>query len=383
MVEPFIGAKVKYWRQRRGKTQRVLAGLAGISQPYLSQIESGIRPVDRRATLVALAGALQVTVTELTGQPGDPTDPARAKAAACVPAVREALIMREAGEREAPPPSAGLDLETVLAARARYDFAAAAPPLPGLLAGATNGTLVQAGAVATSVLRHLGYEDLARDAASLCVAAGRDTDDPAWIGIGERLRVHCLPFESRMGLTLAARAAEEIQPRIGEERTRRAYGMLHLEAALRAAVHKRASDAAGHLAEAEEVADSLGEPQDWTDLAQSCFGPANVTMWKVPILAELGDRDQALAAASAATPERIPFKHRQASFLLERMAILADAGRDADAAVAFLRAETLAPQFVRLRPAARETITVICRRAQQRAVSGPLRRAAEMFGLNV
>jgi hypothetical protein len=47
----FIGAQVSYWRQRRGKSQRVLAGLAGMSQPYLSQIESGKRPVERRATL--------------------------------------------------------------------------------------------------------------------------------------------------------------------------------------------------------------------------------------------------------------------------------------------------------------------------------------------
>src|SRR4051794_3084716 len=88
----FIGAQVAYWRRRRGKSQRVLADLAGMSQPYLSQIENGIRPVERRSTLVALAQALDVSVADLTGQPGDPTDPAKAAATAHVPDIREALI---------------------------------------------------------------------------------------------------------------------------------------------------------------------------------------------------------------------------------------------------------------------------------------------------
>lgn len=58
--------------------------------------------MERRATLVALADALEVSVTELAGRPGDPTDPARAKAAASIPAIREALIMRSAGETRLP-----------------------------------------------------------------------------------------------------------------------------------------------------------------------------------------------------------------------------------------------------------------------------------------
>ncbi|WP_221328490.1 helix-turn-helix domain-containing protein [Actinoplanes sp. L3-i22] len=70
----FIGAQVAYWRQRRGKSQRVLAGLAGLSQPYLSQIENGVRPVERRTTLAALANALNVSIADLTGQPGDQAD---------------------------------------------------------------------------------------------------------------------------------------------------------------------------------------------------------------------------------------------------------------------------------------------------------------------
>jgi transcriptional regulator with XRE-family HTH domain len=85
MTEMPIGERVAYWRRRRGTSQRVLAGLAGISQPYLSKIENGGKPVELRATLVALADALRVSVAELTGQPGDPTPPRPARPRVCPP----------------------------------------------------------------------------------------------------------------------------------------------------------------------------------------------------------------------------------------------------------------------------------------------------------
>src|SRR4051812_20058666 len=56
---------------RRGLTQRVLAELAGFSQGYVAQIETGRAPLDRRATREALARALQISVGELPGRPGE------------------------------------------------------------------------------------------------------------------------------------------------------------------------------------------------------------------------------------------------------------------------------------------------------------------------
>lgn len=378
-MSAMIGAKVAYWRKRRGKSQRVLAGMAGISQPYLSLVESGRRPVERRSTLVGLAEALEVSVAELTGKPGDPTDPVKARAAAQVPAIREALVMREAGETIE---QVG-DVDASLAARAAYDFTAAAPMLPGLIGGAAGTDLVQVGAVAASVLDHIGYQDLSREAARLCVHAARETEDAAWLGTADLIHAWCLPAESRMSPILATRAADNIQPHIGQPRTRRAYGMLHLLAALRSATFHKPNDANDHLREADEVAKSLGEPDDWNDLAQICFGPANVAMWRVATLAELGDSAQALAAADDVVVERIPFKHRQASYLLDVMSLLASLKHDTEAVAAFLRAETICPQWVRLRPTARDTIEAIWRRTQRRAAPEPLRKAAEMVGLDV
>jgi len=377
--QPSIGERVRYWRKRRGKSQHVLAGLAGVSQPYLSQIETGDRPVERRSTLVALANALQVSVPELTGKVGDPTNPARASVTAYVPAIRDALIMREAGERT---PEMGDDVEPALAARGRWDFGSAAPMLPGLLGSATGADLVQVASVAAGVLRYVGYEDLARDATRLGVRAAQETDDPAWMGTADLNYVWSLPVETRVKPVLATRAADSLQPHIGEPRARRAYGMLHLQAALSSAVGKAPGDAHDHLQEADEVARSLGEPEDWDDLAQSCFGPTNVGIFRLAILLELGETGRAIEDAASVVPERIPLVFKQVFFHLDVMALLAGAGRDSDAVGAFLKAEAVCPQFVRLRPTARDTVEVILRRTRRHAITKPLRRAAEAVGLH-
>ncbi len=69
-----IGRRVREVRAWRGVSLTAAAGLAGISAPYLSMIERGQRPVTKRATLEALARALQVSPSELTGRPYAPPD---------------------------------------------------------------------------------------------------------------------------------------------------------------------------------------------------------------------------------------------------------------------------------------------------------------------
>jgi transcriptional regulator with XRE-family HTH domain len=64
-----IGERIAYWRQRRGLTQRILADLIGRSESWLSQVERGIRSVDRMSVMLDLASVLHVKVTDLTGQP--------------------------------------------------------------------------------------------------------------------------------------------------------------------------------------------------------------------------------------------------------------------------------------------------------------------------
>ena len=55
---------VRVWREYRGLTQQQLAGAAGISIPYLSQIESGKRK-GTAEVLAAIAQALRLSLDDL------------------------------------------------------------------------------------------------------------------------------------------------------------------------------------------------------------------------------------------------------------------------------------------------------------------------------
>ncbi len=49
MDEITIGARLRTLRRWRGKSQVELAGLAGLSPSFLSMVETGQRPLDRRS----------------------------------------------------------------------------------------------------------------------------------------------------------------------------------------------------------------------------------------------------------------------------------------------------------------------------------------------
>jgi transcriptional regulator with XRE-family HTH domain len=70
-----IGARLRELRRWRRMTLTEVAGLAGISAAYLSMAERGLRSLDRRSTISALAAALRVSETDLTGGPHLGTDP--------------------------------------------------------------------------------------------------------------------------------------------------------------------------------------------------------------------------------------------------------------------------------------------------------------------
>ena len=56
-----IGARLRELRRWRRMTLTEVAGLAGISAAYLSMAERGLRSLDRRSTISALAAALRVS----------------------------------------------------------------------------------------------------------------------------------------------------------------------------------------------------------------------------------------------------------------------------------------------------------------------------------
>ena len=86
-----IGRRAGMIRRRRGLSQDVVAGLAGISKQYVSMLEGGKRRFVRRGLLEDLAAALGCAVADLTGQPYLPPDRATADAMVTVPGIELAV----------------------------------------------------------------------------------------------------------------------------------------------------------------------------------------------------------------------------------------------------------------------------------------------------
>jgi transcriptional regulator with XRE-family HTH domain len=387
-----IGARVAYWRRRRGgMTQAALAGLAGVSQAYISQVESGAKGIERRSTLVAIAGALQVSVAELLGQPGDPTDPRKAGAAAAIPAIRAAIVEVEEGERRdarhTPQQLAALT-ERVDALRAGSDYGSMARLLPGFLleAAARGGLpLVRAGYETSVCLRNLGYRDLALPAARIAVAAARELEDAAWLGAAQFVHTLAMPIEAA-GTTsrIADRALAGLQRGAAAVPVRQMLGQMHLSASMACAVDGRAEDAAAHLAAAHDEAASLGDPEDGAGFNLCSFGPTNLALWQMTVDAELGDYGKVLAMAPKVSPKPLRVANRHQAYWMTYGRALAHSGRtDKESLIAFTHAERTAPLAFSLNPLARDAIVAMVYRAQRRSIGQELRVLAGRLGVQL
>ncbi|MBV9011259.1 MAG: helix-turn-helix transcriptional regulator [Pseudonocardiales bacterium] len=128
-----IGRRVRQVRYSRGKSLRVVAGLAGISKSTLSEIERGERAPSLKQ-IVALANALQIAPSELTRLPVPA--PANGHTDSTTEAVRLAL---DAIDTDRPggmvlPVSVLRDqVARIHAQRRACEFAEVATDLPGLI----------------------------------------------------------------------------------------------------------------------------------------------------------------------------------------------------------------------------------------------------------
>src|SRR5580700_3589028 len=66
-AEVRVGERLRFYRQAKGKTQAVVAGLAGVTEDYLSQIERGLK-TPTLTLLHRFAKILGVRVSELLGE---------------------------------------------------------------------------------------------------------------------------------------------------------------------------------------------------------------------------------------------------------------------------------------------------------------------------
>src|SRR5437879_13942 len=89
-----VGARIRYYRERRCLSQKAMAELVGKTENWAYKVEKGVLPIDRLSVLIDLARVLHVRdLTDLTGGvlTGAVSGPQTGHEA--VPAIRRALSL--------------------------------------------------------------------------------------------------------------------------------------------------------------------------------------------------------------------------------------------------------------------------------------------------
>jgi transcriptional regulator with XRE-family HTH domain len=387
-----IARRIARYRKLRHLTQQGLAERANLSYSLVIKVEQEKKHPSPSA-LAAIARALSVPVTELTGQPflaelqADQLD-------GLIQPIRWSLDVYDLG---ADPEIAPRPLEDLVAEADRMcaliratDLRTAAAELPGLIQEMTTAVHLQpsdkAWAALASTYRtaydvatKLGYQDLSALALDRMAWAAERGSDPIVAGIRQYLRAlgYLRAGEYRTGRRLVA---------VGQETTALAEpgrvrdvvaGQLHLGGAVLAARDRDGAAAEGHLAEAERLAQSTGEAARVHWLS---FGPFNVAAHRVSTLVDQDLYAKALEVAKTVRmPEDWPVS-RAAHHRAEIARAQLWTGRTDEALRSLLEARRMAPQQTRYSLGVRETVAGLV--SAKRAAPDSLSNYAAWVGMS-
>lgn len=363
------GTRIKEQRRIARLTQRQLAALIPYSYSLLNQVERGVRPatVD---FIAAVARALRIDVTTLTGQPYV-TELQQDRLAALVRPIREALDLYDLGPdldipvRPAEQLVAAADelCRTVRATRLRN----AAVALPGVIAELTTAAwqtpttelwqaLGSTYRTAHDLSVKLGYYDLSSVALDRMEWAAARASDPVLSAVRQYMRalVYFREGDNGIGLRLVSSGHGILgQANPGRETTA-VFGQLHLGASVLAARARDKDTVAAHLAEAEACADQIG---DASEVHWLSFGPANVALHRMSSAVEMRDYGVALGQARTIQLPASLATSRRAHFLIDRARSEMETGKTEAALGSLVEARRAAPEQTRYHPGARETIS--------------------------
>ncbi|MDH2429302.1 helix-turn-helix transcriptional regulator [Sphaerisporangium sp. TRM90804] len=394
--DDMIGRRIAHARKLRKLTQRELAELVPCSKSLIAQVEGGHKPATP-SLIGAVARALRVQVTELTGQPyrGRTADTDRIHAT--IPEIREALVYWDiTPELDVPPRSvsdlrAAVDRATALRQAARYvelgtmlpavikELTVHAHTIGASREAEVYSLLASAYSAADSMAYKLGYLDLFHIAVErMAWAAGR-SDDPLLPPVADVRRSMAFVASGAYGggLTLLSRTRESLEADLSDDQAvLSVYGTLHLRAAILAARDSRTGDAWEHMAQAGDVAARVRH--DTPDYGL-LFGPSNTAIHEVAVAIELGDADEAIRrGAGLELPPSLSAERTSHHFIDLSRAWLWQR-KPEKALDCVLRAEQIAAQRTRYHPMARETIARLL--DTQRRVPTRLRGVARRMGI--
>ncbi|MFE5591215.1 helix-turn-helix domain-containing protein [Streptomyces sp. NPDC056549] len=362
------GTRIREQRRLARLSQRELAARIPYSYSLLNQVECGARPASADF-VAAVARALRIDVTVLTGQPyvrllhQD-------HLATLVRPIREALDLYDLGPdpdltvRSADQLTAAADelCAHVRATRLR----AAAAALPSTIAELTTAAwrtpstphwqaLASTYRTAHDISVKLGYYDLSSVALDRMDWAAQRASDPCLAAVRQYMRalVYLREGEYSIGRRLISSGHGILDQ---SEKTRESLavaGQLHLGASVIAARAQDETAVGTHIDEARRLARRIGNASDVHWLS---FGPTNVAMHKMSAAVEMQDYDNALQQARKIKPPTSMAVSRRAHFLIDRARTEMELGYTEASLKSLSAARRTAPEQTRYHPAARETV---------------------------
>lgn len=362
------GARIKEQRKLARLTQRQLAERLPYSYSLLNQVECGARPANVDF-VAAVARALHVDVTVLTGQPYV-TELQQDRLAELVRPIREALDLYDLGADDTLPdkPAAQLvaSAENLCAQVRATHLRNAARVLPATIADLTTAAwrsqttelwqaLASTYRTAHDIAVKLGYYDLSSVALDRMDWAAHRASDPCLAAIRQYMRalVYFREGEYTIGTRLIAAGHGIVG---AAEQTREAVavtGQLHLGASV---IGARAGDQGAvdtHIAEAGRCAEQTG---DASEVHWLSFSKTNVALHQMSAAVEMRQYDDALVQARRIALPAAFATSRRAHFLIDRARSEMETGRTEAALGSIVEARHAAPEQTRYHPGARETI---------------------------
>jgi transcriptional regulator with XRE-family HTH domain len=399
------GERIAYHRKRMGLSQAEFAARISRSDSWVSQVERGVRAVDRISVLQTVADALSVPVSEL--RDGEPDDAAGSERPEAFEALRLALtghpaigtiIGAEPGEltRE------GLDRLAERHAQiwplvhaSRYSELA--PLVTGLVPALEQATRAGASPELTRAARELltdtyqaiaaatakiGETDAAWVAADRAAFVAESVGDPLVVAASLFRMAHA--FLTMGHIAQAQEVASAVASCLDEQRGRgkpsvpalSLEGAFHLVLAIAAARDNDRIQAVQHIDQARDIASLIGEDRD--DFGTE-FGPTNVALHAVAVAVELGDAGQAIELSRQIQPGQLS-PERQARYDIDLAQAHAMRRQIGEALRCLEEAERLTPEQTRTHRVAR----AVARDLIQLSGSRPrpeLRELAERFGM--
>ncbi|MFC8705831.1 helix-turn-helix domain-containing protein [Streptomyces anulatus] len=304
------GVRIARLRRERHLTQRGLSDLSGIPYNTLIKIEQGKLEATPYA-VARCAHAMNVEVSTIMGQPYK--DDLRAdELDVLIRPIRESLDVYDLGADPdiAPRPLQTLheESEALCAAVRAGEIKKVASDVAGLIEetttaahmhGGSDGWLILASLYRTSydVATKLGYADLAQLSLARLDWAAQRASDAVFGGAYQYFRALTYLREGKLrtGQRLIDLGLRTIEQADSSQAREVVKGQLHLGGSVMAGRAHDEAQALGHLAEAGNIADRIGESPTVLWMA---FGGTNVGVHRVSVLAELDKYDKAVETAN-------------------------------------------------------------------------------------